>query len=185
MTALGALGTASVSWASCTPQATTTPFAQFGDTGSYFLAPGGSFEGPSTSWGLSNAQLTAGNEPFYVNSPTDNQSLTIAAGGSAITPAFCLDTSMPPFRFIARQASPGSDLQVTLQIQSGNGARTVATLADLGDATMATWAPTAALSSQSSLLPPGQQVNAQLKFSVPQNTGAWQIDDVFIDPYRA
>jgi hypothetical protein len=49
-----------------------------GDMNSYFLAPGGAFDGGS-SWTLSGARLTPGNGPFYLNGSGDSQSLTISA----------------------------------------------------------------------------------------------------------
>ena len=91
--------------ASCPSQPVTQPFAQFGDTNSYFLAPGGSFEGNQwqNGWNLNNAQITQGNETYHVNGAGDNQSLTINGGGSASSPDFCLDSTMPSFRFFVQE----------------------------------------------------------------------------------
>src|SRR5438270_5946451 len=81
--------------APCPTQTSVTPFAQWGDTSSYFMAPGGSFEGSAATvgWTLDHAGLTAGNDPFHLGSPSDSQSVTISAGGSALSPTLCLDAT--------------------------------------------------------------------------------------------
>ena len=101
LTCAGLFASAGVALASCPDQSLTTPFAQWGDTNSYFMIPGGSFEGTSdqVGWTLSGASLTPGNEPFYVNSSGDSQSLTISAGGTATSPFFCVDNTMSDLRF--------------------------------------------------------------------------------------
>jgi hypothetical protein len=107
MTCFAVFASSGAAFASCQSQPTSTPFTQWGDNNSYFLIPGGSFEGsPSqVGWTLSNASLTAGNEPFNVNSSSDSQSLTIDAGGSGTSPWFCVDNTMPSFRVFAHQVS--------------------------------------------------------------------------------
>ena len=79
----------SASVASCAAVATSaTPFSAWGDSASYGLVPGGSFEG-SSGWALVSATAVVGNESFYVTSKKDTTSLNIKAGGSATTPLFC------------------------------------------------------------------------------------------------
>jgi hypothetical protein len=200
VTALGALamagdlaaGSAAASAASllpCVPSATSTPFAQFGDQNSYFLVRGGSFEGQwQRGWSLGGAQFTAGNEPFQVNGPTDAQSLTISGGQTVTSPAFCVDASMPYFRFFLTQATAGTGLQVQLVIGGGyfdrNGSATDP-IADLADGSTPTWTPTPQLPLSSALvIPSGGSVEVQIRITAPHSSGSWQIDDVFVDPYR-
>jgi hypothetical protein len=168
--------------ASCPAQSLSSPFSQWGDNNSYFLVPGGSFEG-QVGWTLSGASLTPGNEPFYVNAPGDSQSLTISAGGTATSPYFCVDNTMSDLRFFAQEATAGSDLQVQALVHTDNGVRTVP-LEDLADGSMPSWAATQP-AGDSSGLPDGQTLSVALQFSVPQASGSWQIDDVFVDPYRS
>lgn len=172
-------------FAACPVQPVSTPFSQWGDTNSYFVVPGGSFEGTSdqVGWTLSGASLTPGNEPFDVNGSGDSQSLTISAGGTATSPYFCVDNTMSGLRFFALQATAGSDLQVTALVQTGNGVRAVP-LADLADGSMPSWAPTQPVGNGGSL-PDGQTLMVALQFSVPQSAGSWQVDDVYADPYRS
>jgi hypothetical protein len=186
LTCAGLFASAGVALASCPDQSLTTPFAQWGDTNSYFLIPGGSFEGTSdqVGWTLSGASLTPGNEPFYVNNSGDSQSLTISAGGTAISPFFCVDNTMGGLRFFAQEATAGSDLQVQALIQRRYGVHTVP-VADLADGSMSSWAPTDPLGGDSSGLPDGYTLQVALEFSVPQSAGSWQIDDLYLDPYRS
>lgn len=172
--------------ASCPTQQVSTPFSQWGDTNSYYLAPGGSFEGTAdqVGWTLSNATLTSGNEPFFVNGSGDSQSLTIAGGGSATSPYFCVDNTMASLRFFAQQATAGGDLQVQALVQTANGVQTVS-LADLADGSTPAWAPTQPIVGDTSGLPDGQKLSVALQFSVVASAASWQIDDVYVDPYRS
>ena len=132
-----------IAFASCPTQPVTTPFSQWGDNNSYFLVPGGSFEGTAdqVGWTLSGASLTQGNEPFYVNDSSDSQSLTISGGGSATSPFFCVDNTMGSLRFFAQEAAPGGGLHVRALVQTDDGVQTVP-IARLLDGSMPSWAPT-------------------------------------------
>jgi hypothetical protein len=185
LTCLGVLASTGVAFASCPTPSVSTPFTQWGDNNSYFLLPGGSFEGTpdQVGWTLSGASLTPGNEPFYVNSSGDSQSLTISAGGTATSPFFCVDNTMSDLRFFAQEATAGSDLQVEALVQHRWGVRAVP-IEDLADGSMQSWAPTAPV-GDFSFLPNGNTLMVALVFSVPQSAGSWQIDDVYLDPYRS
>ena len=55
-------------------------------------------------------------------------------------------------------------------------------VADLADGSNSgAWAPSPQIVFPS--LPPGLTLQAALRFSVPQSSGSWGIDDVFIDPW--
>jgi hypothetical protein len=76
--------------AACPTQPTSTPFAQFADNNSYFVALGGSFEDTAqNSWWIYNPGLTSGNEPWDVTASSDSQSLQINSGSFATSPSFC------------------------------------------------------------------------------------------------
>jgi len=185
LTCLGVLASAGVAFASCPDQSLTTPFTQWGDNNSYFLVPGGNFEGTpdQVGWTLTGASLTPGNEPFYVDGSGDSQSLTISAGGSATSPYFCVDNTMSDLRFFAQEATAGSDLNVQALVQTPNGVQSVP-VEDLADGSMPAWAPTQPVGDSGSL-PDGDTVMVALEFSVPQSAGSWQVDDVYVDPYRS
>jgi hypothetical protein len=163
----------------------STPFSQWGDNNAYFLVPGGSFEGTpdQVGWSLSGATLSAGNEPFLVNGPTDGQLLTIDGGGSATSPYFCVDNTMGSLRFFAQQVTAGSDLQVEALVQTPGGGTTVP-VTDLADGSMSSWAPTQVING-SGTLPSGASVMVALRFTAPASAGSWQVDDLYVDPYRS
>jgi hypothetical protein len=185
LTCLGVFASTGVALASCPAQPVSTPFSQWGDSNDYFSIPGGSFEGTADQlgWTLDNASLTAGNEPFNVNGDSDAQSLTINGGGSATSPYFCVDDTMSGLRLFARQVAAGSDLRVRALLQTPNGVAVVP-VADLADGTMSDWAPTDSLGG-SGTLPSGSSTMVALRFRAPVSSGSWQIDDIYVDPYRS
>jgi hypothetical protein len=172
--------------ATCQTPQVSTPFSQWGDSNDYFLAPGGSFEGTAdqVGWTLSNATLTSGNEPFFANDPGDGQSLTIAGGGSATSPFFCVDNTMSSLRFFAQQVSAGGGLRVQALVQTSSGV-TTEPLARLFDGSMPAWAPTDPIATDFSGLADGQTLTVALRFAVRSPSASWQIDDVHVDPYRS
>jgi len=187
VTALGVLAPAGVAVAACPAQPTTPAFSALGDSNQYFAAPGGTFEGATTSWTLQNASLTAGNEPWQVNSPTDSQSLAINAGGTAYSQPFCLDSTMPSFRFFARQNGGLSNLKVYLVLSDGSTdeGSNIDNVATLLSGSAPNWTPSSQVSIAQLLnLAPGGSMQARIAFQVVDGWGGWQIDDVFVDPYR-
>jgi hypothetical protein len=170
--------------AQCPTQSAKQKFSKWGDSASYFLVPGGSFEGApaQVGWTLSGSTLTSGNEPFHLNSVSDDQSLLISGGGSATSPAFCVDSTMPSFRFLARQTAPGSDLKIQGVVQTPRGPLTL-TIADLPDGSLPAWTPVQ-ITVATNRIPQGFSVAAAMRFVVPAS-GSWQLDDVYVDPYRA
>ena len=170
--------------AQCPTQSAKQKFSKWGDSSSYFLVPGGSFEGTpaQVGWTLSGSTLVAGNEPFYINSTSDDQSLLISGGGSATSPAFCVDSTMPSVRFFVRQTAPGSDLKIQGVVQPPRGPLSV-TLADLPDGSLPSWTPLQ-ITVATNRIPKGYSVTAAVRFSAP-GSGSWQLDDVYVDPYRA
>jgi hypothetical protein len=186
VTCVAVFASTGVALASCPTQPVSTPFSQWGDSNDYFLVPGGSFEGTAdqVGWTLSNASLTTGNEPFNVNDPGDQQSLTINGGGSATSPFFCVDETMSGLRFFAQQAGAGTDLRVKALVQNPDGSVTPVSIADLADGSIPAWAPTDPIGG-SSHLPAGSSLMVALRFRAPVLSGSWQIDDIYVDPYRS
>ncbi len=185
MTCVAVFASTGAAFASCQSQPLSTPFAAWGDTSSYFLVPGGSFEGPAdqVGWSLSNAALTAGNEPFHVNGANDDQSLTINGAGSATSPVFCVDNTMQNLRFFARETKPGSALDVQAIMRLGRR-QIVWPLAVIADGSMPAWGPVRQISLQARFLPGSLRVLAALRFTVPGGNAGWQVDDVYVDPFR-
>ena len=182
MTCVAAFATTGTALAACPTSSVSTPFSQFGDTNNYFVVPGGSFDGSAGGWTLDNASLSASNDGLNLGGAANPESLTINAGGSVTSPFGCVDRTMPSLRFVADEISAGSDLKVNAIVKLPWGTATFP-VADLADGSNnGVWAPSPQIIIPS--LPPGLTLQAALQFSVPQSSGSWGIDDVFIDPYR-
>jgi hypothetical protein len=174
--------------ATCPTQPTTSPFAHWGDTNSYFMVPGGNFESPlaGSGWLFNNADRTLGNEPFQVGGSSDSHSLTINGSGEAVSPEFCIDSTMQYFRFFAHALGNGSDLKVAVVVRTATGTiqLPIDRVTDVSAASTLAWAPTGQLNLASGLnIAPGQSVSGRLVFAV-LGGGSWQIDDVYADPWR-
>lgn len=61
------------------------PFTDWGDDGSYFLAPDGGFDGATTEWSLSGGAATV-----PTGSPDGSGALSLPPGASATSPSFCV-----------------------------------------------------------------------------------------------
>jgi hypothetical protein len=167
--------------ASCAVGPTSTPFAQFGDSADYSLVPGGSFESGAPGWSLTGSTTAAGNESYEVEGGT--QSLAIQPGGVAVSPAICVTTADPTFRFFARRTSGSwGVLDVSLRWADSAGATHNTTVASLVSGSSWTPTPILKLAAALPLWQPGSVLSVKLVFSPEQWGGAWAIDDVYIDP---
>ena len=91
---------------------------------------------------------------------------------------------MATMRFFAQQTAPGSDLQVEAVVHTRHGDRTKP-IGDLADGSMSSWAPTDSIDGGAGALPPGRTLMVALRFEVPASAGSWQLDDIYVDPYRS
>jgi len=166
---------------SCSGYSYSQPFAQWGDDGSYFLMPGGSFEG-ANSWSLAGgATVVSGNEPFFLNAPADSHSLLLPPGSSATTPAMCLATLSPDLRFVGK-ASGGSGVHIDVYATGVLGLVKLPVSADVD--LSSSWAP----SDQVSLLLQNVlaltdlgKTSIYFRFS-PIGSATVQLDDAYVDP---
>ena len=169
--------------ASCPSVSAAQDLSSLGDYNFYAPLSGGTFEGSTAGWTFNNASVVSGNEPWNVVSSSDSNSLNIAAGGSATSPTFCVDSTFPSFRFFAQSLGGGyrSNLNVSAiwTLSSGMSGKTGIT--HLYSGAYTSWEPTPSfpLGSQ---LPVGQTATVQFVFSAGPGA-AWNIDDVLLDPY--
>jgi hypothetical protein len=175
---------ASADTSACPIPSASQVFSQFGDNAYYSLVPGGNFEGDMSGWTLNGASVVSDNEPWNVGAAGDSQALSISAGGSAISPAFCVNDLFPTWRFFARVAGGfprWSWLAVSVQWTDQNGNQGVTRVATLGGDFFRTWRPTPTL-PLGPALDDSTTMTERLVFSAGDGAG-WQIDDVYIDPY--
>jgi hypothetical protein len=183
---LVAAAPAAASTSSCAFPASNPVFASLGDTANYFAVSGGTFEGDTTGWSLTGAQVVSGNEPFQVDGLGDSHSLSIAPGGTAVSPTVCINNLAPTWRFFAHAANASASAsQLTVYAQwtdPNTGHKFRLPIAHGNGNTYPSWASTPVL-TLGKVLPAGVNVNIQLVFAAGANGGSWSIDDVFIDPY--
>lgn len=160
-------------------------FSPWGDGHSYVLAPDGGFEAGGTGWSLSNgAQVVDGNESFYLNGNADSRSLSLPAGGTAISPPICMSLDTPIFRLVARNGGdPSSRLKVeaVYKLLGLVQTKTVSKVA-----AGAEWAPTQQMSTVltlSTIVGTLIPSSIQIRITPLDNRGQWQVDDLYIDPF--
>jgi hypothetical protein len=91
---------------------------------------------------------------------------------------------MGSLRFFAQQIEAGGGLHVYALVQTANGVQTVP-VARLLDGSMPSWAPTQPITGDTENLSDDQTLQVALEFSVRAWSASWQIDDVYVDPYRS
>jgi hypothetical protein len=161
------------------------PFLPWGDSAYYTHVANGGLEAGATDWTLSKASVVSGNESYYVHSTRDTKSLSLPAGSSATTRAFCVGLDKPTMRFFARSAGTGllSSLRVDVQFETSLGITLSLPIGGVSAGTA--WKASPKLFVVANLLPllPGQQTPVSFRFT-PQGSGTWWIDDVYVDPHR-
>jgi hypothetical protein len=171
---------------SCDAQEFSKPFAPWGDYASYTPVPGGAFEAGQPGWALSGgAKVVSGNEKFNVRSRGDARSLYIPQGGSATSPAICVGLAEPTIRWFHKQSGSLFGLTgvmaVTVLTETSLG---LVVETPVGAGLLATsWQPSLPGVILTNLLPllPGEKTAVAFRFRAL--TGAWNVDDVYVDPY--
>jgi hypothetical protein len=157
------------------------PFAKWGDVASYTLVPGGSFESGTPGWTLfGGARVVSGNESYYANSASDRYSLSLPGDSSATTAPFCVGLTRPTIRlFVVNGGSSSSRLRVKVVFRGLLGV-----LGTLDGGTISagrTWNASPVLLA--TLNAPLGSKSAQFVFTPTDSSGAWRIDDLYVDPW--
>lgn len=167
----------------CVPPSFSQIFLRWRDTGLYTLSPGGSMETGLPGWTLGGgAEPVAGNEPFYVGGSTHDTSLSIPSGGTVTSSRMCIDRTYPSFRFFARNSgSAKSDLVVDVVWHESGAVHSAR--AELDRKAGSTWGPVRSLRLPSGALSTGTLEPVSFRFKVVGSGGAWQVDDLYVDPW--
>lgn len=185
-TAMLALTAFAGSAQACSYSGAETVFSPWGDQQNYVLAPDGGFEAGGSGWKLNRgAAVVAGNESYYLNDAGDSKSLSLPAGSSAVSPPVCMSIDTPSFRLVARNSGdPSSQLRVEASYKLLGLIRTkTAGILRAGS----TWAPTQSVSTVltlSTLVGTLIPSAIEISFTPLDASGKWQIDDVYVDPFR-
>lgn len=170
----------------CPDQALSKPFTRWLDQASYTLLPGGSMEGGAAGWTLSGgAKVVAGNETWKVGGAGDGSSLRLPSGSNAVSAPICVGLEHPTVRFFAKK---NSGLLSTLAVSAIVRLQLGGTLEVPFGVMVAggKWTPSLPYLFLGNLLPllPGQYTPVSFRFR-PILGGDWQIDDVYVDPFRS
>jgi hypothetical protein len=162
-------------------------FAPWGDQDNYLLVPGGAFEPGMPAWAMSGgARVVAGNEPFYVRSAQDRNSLYLPSGSSALSPTVCFGLGDWHARFFVRNvgSSTGS-LKVDIAVKSLVGG--LVSILDGGSVSgSGVWAPSPRIGLTFTNLCSLLGVKAvAFRFRVVGSGAAFQVDDVYLDPWKS
>ena len=183
--ALFAMAFLAVNAQACSNTGAAQVFLPWGDSSSYVLAPDGGFESGGAGWTLSGgAKTVEGNEPFYLHSAGDSRSLSLPAGGSAVSPAICMAIDTPTVRLVARNTgdtSSGLRVEATYSLLGLLHTKDISTVYS-----GAAWAPSQQMSTVLSLstvvgtLTPS---SIQIRITPLGGGGRWRIDDLYVDPF--
>jgi hypothetical protein len=167
----------------CASETFEQPFLRWADAASYVLAPEGTLESTS-AWRLAGATPVEGNEAYWVHAAGEHRSLAFSDGGSATTGATCVGIAHPTLRLFARnRGSLLSVLGVEVLFEDSLGLQHALPIGAIVAGER--WNPTLPLPVLASLLPllPGERTPVRFRFTAGFG-GDWQIDDVYVDPYR-
>ncbi len=169
--------------ASCPVQPTTKAFAAWGDMADYSLLSGGGFEPGTSGWQLNTAWAKiVPDQDAYNLSGKGTRALELGAPSSAASPAFCVDTTNPHFKFMVKTVKAAT-LTTIIQYQRPDGtwANAISTQVKRG---VSGWQPTDPNPLATSVpgLVAGKTANVRLWWM--NNGGTSRIDSVMVDPYR-
>jgi hypothetical protein len=171
----------------CASQQTGTPFAAWGDSSSYFLMPGGGFESGTPGWVAGGATVVDDNETYFAGASTDAHSLSMPTGALAVSPTVCVAMGENTIRFFVKNSGVASSvLHVQAYVQNPLTGLVLSTGADIqGNAGATGWSPSPRILIPNLL---GGVLGTQrltLVFSTRGVPAAWNIDDVFVDPFKS
>ena len=179
----GLIGTGKASFCDTSPERV---FAPWNDSSYYASLFNGGFEDGNAGWYLSGgARVVSGNEPFLVGDSSDDHSLLLPEGSSAISGTVCFATGDWHLRLFARNTgSRTGSLHVQVIVPSLLGS--LLTVLDGGTIRGdGVWAPSPRLElllcNVTGLL--GTKAVA-FRFTPVGRDAAFQIDDVYLDPWK-
>ena len=155
----------------------------------YVLAPNGNLESGATGWTLTGgANVEAGNESFFVGSKSDTRSLYLPSGSTATTRPMCVQLLHPTFRYFAKNRGTIvlSTLLVEALIENPLTGKVLVLPAGVhtGGSNWHPSLPGVVLADLLTLLDKNGELAVAFRFR-PVGLGAkWQIDDVYVDPFR-
>jgi hypothetical protein len=174
--------------AACPDRPLAREFERWLDPIKYTIVPGGHFENGARGWTLSGgARIVGGNEPFHLRAAADDQSLHLPSGSSATSPFVCVELLDPVARFVTRnRGSASGTLRVDAIVRTGGRQAVLpAGVAALPSG----WQPSLPMLTASNFLAglnlESGTAQVAFRFRPTGLLSAWQIDDVYVDPFRS
>jgi hypothetical protein len=179
----GGIATSAHAAEACTTRTVSQPFTQWSDSNDYFPMTSGTFESGTSGWTLgSGVSRVAENEPWKV-AAGGAYSLKIPGGASVSTPEMCVASTEDSARFFYKSPGAFATLQVSIKAKNSVSNNLYITGFTIQAGTVPGWqvSPRIALPDVR-----GTQGVEDLTITLTPSsgTGAWQIDDVFVDPSR-
>jgi hypothetical protein len=149
--------------------------------------PGGGFESGAPGWTLAGSNVVSGNESSFLNAKTDSHSLAIPTGALAVSPTVCVSMGDNTIRlFVKNSGVTGSVLHVQAFVQNPLTGLVLSTGFDIaGTAGSTGWSPSRALLIPNLLGGVLGTQNLTLAFTNTGKPATWNIDDVFVDPFKS
>ena len=169
----------------CTAQVLTSPLAKWGDSALYWLAPDGGFEAGGKGWTLKGSKVVTGNETLGVLKGTKSLQFPTVGVNEATSPEFCVDPLHPMFRFVVKNTSSTAVLNTYINFRSALGTKLTVT-AKVNTLKVGSWqlSQSQPLAGEIPSVFLGTGTTASITFKVLSPTGALNIDNLLIDPYR-
>lgn len=169
---------------SCPARTLTTPFTAWGDSNSYFVVPGATFEG-SHGWSFSGSiSVVSDQEPWKINGSSHAKALNLPAYTTAVAPNMCIADNEDSLRFFYKDPNVGG-AALSVKVEAWNNSstgRSVQTYAIGSNGSGWKLSPRIEL-------PNKRDAKGEQWVSItitPINTAAtWRIDDVMLDPWIA
>ncbi len=176
-----------VTMSACPKNTLTQPFQKWSDNGQYFLAPGGAFEGTLTGWTATGAaKIVSGNESYSVHSASDKYAVSLPSASSITSPSVCVTTTTPDLRlFVRNTGSSSATLNVNMTYTNAAGHPTTLTVGSLTG--KSAWSVSPSVNFLQSIMPlvnSSGQTWVTFTFTPVGTTGAWQVDDFYVDPMK-
>jgi hypothetical protein len=152
------------------------PFAPWGDSSWYFLAPNGDLSAGDDGWS-GRGEVVAESSPLG-----GGGALRLASGDSATSPGVCVGLDTPTMRFFARNAGdPDGELDVDVRFRTLLGLTLTLPIGEVRG--NGEWAPSPTLPIIANLLGVIGGSRTPVSFRFRAQGGDWLIDDVYVDPY--
>ena len=158
-------------------------FSKWLDLTHYTLAPGGDFESSAGLTFTGGAKIVSGNESSYVHGTGDTSSVLIPQGGTVTTGPICVGLDKPTVRFFAKRPSFSLLPLLTVEGVFTTKAGTTASLPMVGVPLAGnSWSLQLPFVTTGAVLELGD--TTMMRFRIRAVTGSWQVDDLYVDPWR-